>query len=107
MLVVSVAVLGTWALTERAECRLLIGQLREFHEPKGAASGSSTNALVEAPHPFSGASPDSYLNLRRHLEQDPGLWLASRESTGPIEIGAAPPEATILRASQYEALLNQ
>jgi hypothetical protein len=104
LLAVFAAALGAWGLNERAECRFLVSRL---HERTPSSAASPTNALVAAPHSAFVASPDSYLNLRRQLEQDPGRWLASRDSTGPAAIGPAPPEPAILRASQFEALFNQ
>lgn len=104
LLAVFAAAVGVWGLNERAERQFLIGRLHE-HSPSSAAS--PMNALVAAPQSASATSPDSYLNLRRQLEQDPGRWLASRESTGPTALGPAPPEPAILRASQFEALFNQ
>lgn len=104
LLAVVAAAIGAWGLNERAERQFLIGLL---HERTAPAAATPTNALVAAPHSASVASPDSYLNLRRQLEQDPGRWLASREFTGPTAIGPAPPEPAILTASQFEALFNQ
>jgi hypothetical protein len=104
LLAVIAVSLGAWGLNERAERQFLIGRLHEGTPP---AAASPTNALAVAPHSAFVASPDGYLNLRRQLEQDPGRWLASRESTGPMAIGPAPPEPEILRASQFEALFNQ
>jgi hypothetical protein len=104
LLALFAAALGAWGLNERAERQFLIGRL---HEPTPASAATPTNALVAAPHSASVTSPNSYLNLRRQLEQDPGRWLASREFSRPTAIGPAPPEPAILRASQLEALFNQ
>jgi hypothetical protein len=104
LLAVIAVALGAWGFNERSECQFLIGRLHERTPPSAA---TPTNALVAAPQSASATSPDSYLNLRRQLEQDPGRWLASRESTAPTALGPAPPEPAILRASQLEALFNQ
>jgi hypothetical protein len=104
VLAVSVAVLGAWGINEHADRQLLISRLHEYTPP---VSATSTNALVAAPHLPSATSTNSYLNLRRQFERDPGRWLALRDSSGPVPLGPAPPEPAILRASEIEAVFNR
>jgi hypothetical protein len=96
--------LGAWGLTERAERLALAGRFPDH----GPASNRSTLAAGGVlPEPSTMSSPDSYLNLRRHMEQDPGGWLALLEPTVPQTTGTAPPQPAILRAGQRDALRIQ
>jgi hypothetical protein len=104
LLVVSTAALGIWGLGERAERQILVSRLHERAQPTGLAP---TNSFAVATHLSFRLSPNGYFNLRRRMEQDPSRWLASRESTGLVPPGPAPPQPAILKASQYEALFNQ
>ncbi len=104
VLAVSAAVLGGWGINERADRQMLISRLHEHPQPIGTAA---TNALVAAPHLPAATSTNSYLNLRRQFERDPGRWLAWQDSSGPALLGPAPPEPAILRASEIEAVFNQ
>lgn len=88
VLAVSVVVLGVWGINERTDRQLLISRLHEYTPP---LSSTSPNALVAAPHLPSATSTDSYLNLRRQFERDPGKWLALRDSSGPACSGLLRP----------------
>ncbi len=107
VLAISAAALFAWGLNERAQNQSLLILVRETREPTPSANASSIVASAGASQLKDVTQPDGYLNLRRQLEQEPGLVLALHESTGPISLGAAPPEPAILRASEYEALFHQ
>jgi hypothetical protein len=94
--------LGAWGLHERTERQLLDNRLLERAPAPSVPPESTVASLPESS--FTPA-PDSYLNLRRRAEQDPGRWLASREPAGLPAPPPSPP--AILRASEYEALVNQ
>ncbi len=120
-LAVAAVAVGAWGLNERHECQLLLGQLDNLRDRAqastslearsvsegGTAIGPPQSSLAYASGFLHSPSAENYLVLRKKIEQDPGQWLASRESIGPTSLGPAPPEPRILRASQYEALLNQ
>lgn len=98
---------GAWGLNERHECQLLLGRLQNHHEPTPSVSAPLNNSLAVSQVTAATRSPNSYFNLRKQLEHDPGQWLASQEPIPMPPLGSGPPEPSILRASQYEALLNQ
>jgi hypothetical protein len=96
--------LGAWGLTERAE-RLALASRFVDHGPASNRSAVAAGAVLS--EPSSANSPESYLNLRRIMEQDPSSWLASLEPTGPQRMGPAPPQPAIFRAGQRDALRIQ
>jgi hypothetical protein len=104
VLAVQAAGLGVWALSERAERQALASRLRERAPVPNAPSAPAIAILPESPPAL---SPDSYLSLRRRVEQDPSRWLASVQPAGSQALGAPPPEPGVLRAGQWEAVLNQ
>jgi hypothetical protein len=93
--------LGTWGLTERAGRQALVSRLGA---PSPASGETTVIVLAEDTSTW---QPDGYLNLRRQIVQDPGVWLASREPAGPQSAEPPSPEAAMLRAGQYESLLTQ
>jgi len=103
----AVVALGVWALNEHRDCQLLLGELQILHEREPFSSSLSTNALAAAHQTAATVSPNSYFSLRKQLEKNPSQWLASQAPIGPAPLGTGPPEPSILRASQYEALLSQ
>jgi hypothetical protein len=96
--------LGAWALTERAE-RLALASRIPTQGP--VANRSYVSAGPVLPELSSAPSPDSYLSLSRHMEQDPAGWLASLEPVGSQSIEPPPPQPAILRAGQRDALSIQ
>lgn len=107
VLAISAAALFVWGLSERAENQLLLSQFREARRPASSPDASPIVASAGVSQLKDVTQPDSYINVRRRLEREPGLRLALGQSTGPLSIGAAPPEPAILRASEYEALFHQ
>ena len=106
-LAVTTVALGTWAFGEHSELQLLLSRRERVDERPLRSSTLSIEAPAVARELAAVASSNSYFSLRKQFEQNPGHWLASWESTGPNPLGPAPPEAAILRASQYDVLLNQ
>ena len=106
-LAIAAVAVGAWGVNERHECQLLLGRLQDHHEHAPSVSAPSNNALAVSRVTAAAASPNSYFNLRKQLEHDPGEWLASQEPIPLPPLGPGPPEPSILRASQYESLLNQ
>jgi hypothetical protein len=96
------ALLGTWALLERAERQMLAARLGD--------RTPSTVTMPSADFVASGSSytpsPRDYLHLRRRAEQDTSYQLASLQPVRTEAAGAQPPESAILSARQWSDLLD-
>jgi hypothetical protein len=94
--------LGVWGLSERAERRALASRLREPTPTPSAPRATDVPMVAES----STLPADGYFQLRRQAEQDLGHWLASRQSAGAQHVGPPPPQPAILRAGQWNGLLD-
>ncbi len=103
LLIALTAVLGTWALLERAERQLLAAHL---HERTPATSTLESPADTLASQPVYSPSPRDYFHLRRKAEQDTSYSLASLEPTRTDAVGTEVPERAILQAGQWGVLLD-
>jgi hypothetical protein len=102
LLVALSAVLGTWALLERAERHLLAARLGE-----GTRSHESTSTIdLAVTEPSYSPSASDYLHLRRRAEADTSYQLASLEPTRIEATTTRPPESAVLRARQWTDLLD-
>jgi hypothetical protein len=95
--------LGVWGLSERAERRALASQLRE---PAPAPSTPPATSVAMVAESSNLPPPEGYFHLRRQAEQDLGRWLGSLQSAGPQTVGPPPPQPAILRAGQWNGLVD-
>ncbi len=103
LLVALAAVLGTWALIERAERQLLASHFRE-RAPAPQTLQLPADSL--ASQPVYSPSPRDYFHLRRRAEQDTSYSLASLEPTSTDAVRTDLPERAILQAGQWGSLLD-
>ncbi len=101
------AVLGVWLAAERTERRLLAQRLR--HQPTAPSPSPSlpVPALIvpEEPPIAEEAAPDSFLAARRALEHGLDDWPA-RAVVRADPPDPTPPNPSVLRVGQHDALLD-
>jgi hypothetical protein len=102
LLAAQAAALGIWAFSERAERQALAIRLDD--RAPSAANMPSTDFMAGGPS--YAPSAGDYLHLRRRAEQDTSYQLASLESSRIEATTTQPPESAILRARQWNDLLD-
>lgn len=97
-LVMACAGLGAWGLAERAEHQVISHQLNEQRFAKSNNASEPAASYI----PVS----NDYLQLRRQVEQDPGMYLATAQSTKG-QVPQTSDTSEILRAGQLNRLRDQ
>src|SRR6516165_4147201 len=80
--------LGAWGMSERAQRHALVSLLHE-RAPTTCAY-RATHVAVLPPSAYE-PSPEDYLSMRRRMDEDPAIWLASLEPAAPQALGPPPP----------------
>jgi hypothetical protein len=103
LLIVPMAALGAWAISERSERLTLSHELASHRRLAGASSYASNTR--QAPLEYL-PSPNDYFHLRRRVEEDARNSLASVTFTRPEAVGQQSPSSAILRAGQWSDLVQ-
>jgi hypothetical protein len=102
LLIMQAAGLGLWGLSERAERQALASRLFD----RAPTHSVSPSPVVVVREPSYEPPPGDYLSTRRQMEQEPNVWLASRQPAGLQALGPSPPPPAILTPRQRDGLFD-
>jgi len=103
VLIVQIACLGAWGISERYERLALSSQLADNgSSPVATAKVNRDDTSQRSYSP----SPNDYLHQRKRMERDAGYFVAAASLSRAPDFAQELPQAAIFRAGQWSDLLD-